>query len=110
MADQQLVARIKRNSKYWGQTAPNAWFNVRVVEDTHYQLRGNNNNYRFSDVVMGIRFEGGVVDFKTGKRTKIAKTPPAEISECPACKEQYRDGQTCRAVGGRGGCPMGGDF
>lgn len=69
MSDQQLVARIKRSSKYWGQTAPNAWFDVRVVEDTYYQLRGNNNNYRFSDVVMGVRFEGGIVDFKTGRTT-----------------------------------------
>lgn len=68
MSDQQLVARIKRGSKYWGQTAPNAWFDVRVVTDTYYQLRGNNNNYRFSDVVMGIRIEDGkVVDFKTGR-------------------------------------------
>jgi hypothetical protein len=31
---QQLVARIKRRSKYWGQTAPDQWFDVRVVEDT----------------------------------------------------------------------------
>ena len=29
---QQLVARIKRRSKYWGQTAPNQWFDVHVVE------------------------------------------------------------------------------
>lgn len=70
MTDQQLVARIKRSSKYWGQTAPNAWFDVRVVTDTHYQLRGNNNNYRFVDVVMGIRIEDGrIVDFKTGHVT-----------------------------------------
>jgi hypothetical protein len=33
MMDQQLVARIKRRSKYRGQTAPNQWFDVRVVED-----------------------------------------------------------------------------
>ncbi len=39
--DQQLVARIKRRSKYWGQTAPNQWFDVRVVEDKSYRLRGN---------------------------------------------------------------------
>lgn len=71
MNDQQLVARIKRSSKYWGQTAPNEWFDVRVVTDTYYQLRGNNNNYRFVDVVMGIRLEGGtIVDFKTGKCTR----------------------------------------
>lgn len=63
----QLVARIKRSSKYWGQTAPNAWFDVRVVADNYYQLRGNNNNYRFSDVVMGMRLDGVVMDFKTGR-------------------------------------------
>ena len=63
----QLVARIKRSSKYWGQSAPNEWFDVRVVTDTHYQLRGNHNNYRFVDVVMGIRIGDIVVDFKTGR-------------------------------------------
>jgi hypothetical protein len=67
VARQQLVARIKKNSKYWGQTAPNEWFDVRVVPDNYYQLRGNQNNYRFSDVVMGIRIDGAIVDFKTGK-------------------------------------------
>ncbi len=67
--EQQLVARIKRSSKYWGQTAPNAWFDVRVVPDNYYQLRGNNNNYRFSDVVMGVRIGQIVMDFKTGKST-----------------------------------------
>lgn len=68
MCEQQLVARIKKTSKYFGQTEPNAWFDIRVVEDNHYQLRGNNNNYRFVDVVMGIRIEDGrIVDFKTGK-------------------------------------------
>jgi len=36
--------------------------------------------------------------------------PYSKTNECPSCKEMYTDGQTCRAVGGRGGCPMGGDF
>lgn len=67
---QQLVARIKRSSKYWGQTAPNAWFDVRVVADTHYQLRGNNNNYRISDVVMGVRIGDVIIDLKTGKPSR----------------------------------------
>lgn len=68
MSDQQLIARIKRSSKYWGQTTPNEWFDVRVVPDNYYQLRGNSNNYRFVDVVMGIRLEDGtIVDFKTGR-------------------------------------------
>jgi hypothetical protein len=65
---QQLVARLKRTSKYYGQTEPGAWFDVRVVADTHYHLRGNNNNYRLSDVVLGMRFEDGtVVDLVSGK-------------------------------------------
>ena len=40
---QQLVARIKRSSKYYGQTAPGEWFDVRVVNDRSYAVRGNNN-------------------------------------------------------------------
>ena len=58
---QQLVARIKRNSKYYGQTAAGAWFDVRVVPDMGYGLHGNNNNYRFGDVVFGIRLDDGAV-------------------------------------------------
>lgn len=65
---QQLVARIKRSSKYYGQTKRDAWFNVRVVADTCYHLRGNSNNYRLSDVTLGMRLDGGiVVDFSNGK-------------------------------------------
>ena len=72
MPEQQLVARIKRSSKYWGQTAPNQWFDVRVVEDFLYHLRGNNNNYRLSDVALGVRLPSGlIVDLLTGK----ASTP-----------------------------------
>ena len=65
---QQLVARIKRSSKYWGQTAPNQWFDVTVVADTFYHLRGNRNNYRLSDVALGVRLDGGaIVDLGNGK-------------------------------------------
>jgi hypothetical protein len=60
-ARQQLVARIKRTSKYYGQTEPGAWFDVRVVDDRMYSLRGNDNNYRIGDVVFGIRLESGLV-------------------------------------------------
>jgi hypothetical protein len=68
MSGQQLVARIKRSSKYWGQTEPNQWFVVRVVGDTYYHLRGNNNNYRLGDVAMGVRLDSGaVVDLSNGK-------------------------------------------
>lgn len=75
MNGQQLVARIKRSSKYWGQTAPNEWFDVRVVTDNYYQLRGNQNNYRFSDVVMGVRIDGVIMDFKTGKQLSTCHQP-----------------------------------
>lgn len=69
MEGQQIVARIKRSSKYWGQTAPNHWFNVRVVDDASYRLRGNDNNYRLSDVALGVRMDdGSVVDLTNGKR------------------------------------------
>src|SRR4051812_10037950 len=59
MPRQQLVARIKRTSKYYGQTKPGEWFDVRVVRDMGYGLRGNNNNYRFGDVVFGVRLDDG---------------------------------------------------
>jgi hypothetical protein len=69
---QQLVARIKRSSKYWGQTKPNQWFDVRVVDDSLYRLRGNNNNYRLGDVVLGVRLASGViVELATGKTISV---------------------------------------
>ncbi|MES2671579.1 MAG: hypothetical protein V4673_14340 [Pseudomonadota bacterium] len=58
---QQLVARIKRTSKYAYQAPAGGWFDVRVVPDMGYGLRGNDNNYRFSDVVFGIRLDDGHV-------------------------------------------------
>lgn len=59
---QQLVARIKRSSKYYGQTLPRAWFDVKVVEDPLlYNLHGNNNDYRISDVALGVRLESGAI-------------------------------------------------
>lgn len=58
---QQLVARIKRSSKYAYQAPKGEWFDVRVVLDMGYGLRGNNNNYRFGDVVFGIRVDDGTV-------------------------------------------------
>jgi hypothetical protein len=60
-AKQQLVARIKRSSKYYGQTAPNEWFDARLVNDRSYPLRGNNNNYRKSDVAIGVRLDDGTI-------------------------------------------------
>lgn len=68
MDDQQLVARIKRSSKYWGQTAPNRWFPVRIVDDPSYRVLGNDNRYRLSDVAFGICLaDGVVVDIANGK-------------------------------------------
>lgn len=65
---QQLVARIKRSSKYYGQTKPGRWFDVRVVNDRSYHLRGNDNNYRLSDVVLGMRTDAiTVVNLANGK-------------------------------------------
>ena len=71
---QQLMARIKRSSKYWGQTAPNAWFRVMVVGDAYYHLRGNHNNYRLCDVALGMSLaDGSIIDLKTGKTAKRAE-------------------------------------
>jgi hypothetical protein len=62
---QQLVGRIKRTSKYYGQTAPGKWFDVRIVNDRSYPVRGNNNNYRRDDLAFGIRLdEATVVELK----------------------------------------------
>jgi hypothetical protein len=58
---QQLVARIKRSSKYAYQAPKGGWFDVRVVRDMGYGLRGNNNDYRFSDVVFGVRLDDGTI-------------------------------------------------
>lgn len=56
MSDQQLVARIKR------------WFDVRVVDDPAYCLRSNDNNYRPSDVALGMRLvDGSIVDLTSGR-------------------------------------------
>lgn len=65
MQDQQIVARIKRTSKYAYQAPKGDWFDVRVVPDMGYGLRGNSNNYRFSDVIFGVRLESGeIVELK----------------------------------------------
>lgn len=51
---QRLMAQIKRRSKYWGQTPPGYWFEIRIANDP-YPIRGNNNQYRISDVALGVR-------------------------------------------------------
>ncbi|MDT3687905.1 MAG: hypothetical protein RO009_23000 [Pseudorhodoplanes sp.] len=65
MNSQQLVARIKRSSKYAYQAPPGGWFDVRIVPDFGYGLQGNNNRYRFGDVTFGVRLESGeIVELK----------------------------------------------
>jgi hypothetical protein len=65
---QQLVARIKRSSKYWGQTAPNAWFPVRVSGNSGYCFRGNEDQYRLCDIALGIvKDDGKILDFSKTK-------------------------------------------
>lgn len=61
VARQQLVARIKRSSKYAYQAPKGGWFDVRVVPDMGYGLRGNDNNYRFRDVAFGVRLDDGTI-------------------------------------------------
>lgn len=87
---QQLVARIKRSSKYWGQTDPNAWFDVRVVDDASYRLRGNDNNYRLRDVALGIRLANGVIVELASGRT-ISAEGAREQGDPPAHAEHVSD-------------------
>jgi len=65
-AQQQLVARIKKTSKYSHQAPEGRWFDVTIENDSlGYALHGNNNDYRRSDVVFGVRLETGeIVELK----------------------------------------------
>lgn len=57
---QQLVARIKRSSKYYHQRPAGEWFDVRL--DRRYPVvSGNNNAYELRDVVFGVRLDDGSV-------------------------------------------------
>ncbi len=49
---QQIYAKIKRSSKYHGQTKPGALFPVRVEQqgEWEYTVHGNANHYRLRDV------------------------------------------------------------
>lgn len=79
--EQQLVARIKRSSKYAYQAPEGGWFDVRVVPDMGYGLRGNNNNYRFGDIVFGVRLDDGtVIDITTGKSERPALSKNNEFN------------------------------
>lgn len=67
MAGQQLVARIKRSSKYHHQAPSGEWFDVRINR-RYPVVAGNNNAYEISDVAFGVRLDdGSVLDLTTGK-------------------------------------------
>ncbi|UVS95957.1 hypothetical protein [Burkholderia glumae] len=57
---QQIYAKIKRSSKYYGQTQPGALFPVQIspLLRDEYVVNGNNNCYRLRDVNLFIVDEG----------------------------------------------------
>lgn len=57
---QQLVARIKRSSKYFHQRPEGEWFDVRLSPGYPF-VSGNNNAYELRDVMFGIRLDNGSV-------------------------------------------------
>ena len=57
---QQLVARIKRGSRYAHQAPPEGWFDVRLNR-RYLVVSGNNNAYELSDVAFGVRLADGTV-------------------------------------------------
>lgn len=67
---QQLVARIKRSSKYSHQAPPQGWFAAKVVDDFLTPVHGNANYYRFCDVALGVVVGDKVVELATGKTIK----------------------------------------
>lgn len=60
MMAQQLVARIKRSSKYVYQAPPAGWFDV-CLNRRYPVVTGNNNVYEMSDVAFGVRLDDGTV-------------------------------------------------
>ena len=58
---QQIYARIRRQSKYYGQTAPDALFPVLLQKHDgwEYCVFGNDNNYRLDDVELVVLNEYG---------------------------------------------------
>lgn len=58
---QQLVARIKRSSKYAHQAPKGGWFDVRKINRGYPQVVGNNNAYDRSDVTFGVRLDDGTI-------------------------------------------------
>lgn len=58
---QQLYAKIKKSSKYYGQTAPGKLFEVHVEKEGgwEYVVHGNNNDYRLVDVNLFVVGQNG---------------------------------------------------
>ncbi|UKD15438.1 hypothetical protein L3V59_21050 [Burkholderia aenigmatica] len=58
---QQIHAKIKRTSKYYGQTQPGKLFPVQIspLHRDEYVVNGNNNFYRLRDVNLFIVGEDG---------------------------------------------------
>lgn len=64
-SSQQIVARIKKSSKYAYQAPDKKWFEVRFTPHDDYNVRGNGNSYRMADVVFGVRLDDGkIVELK----------------------------------------------
>lgn len=78
MDDQKLVARIKRTSKYYGQSPACGWFQIRIVDDEGMRVRGNYNNYRLSDLVIGVvTRSGAIIELASGKAVSAKIVPHA---------------------------------
>lgn len=62
MEKQQLVARIKRTSKYAHQApkTDGGWFDVRINR-RYPVVSGNNNAYELRDVAFGVRLDDGTI-------------------------------------------------
>ncbi len=59
---QQLYAKIKRSSKYYGQTTPGERFEVHIQYQGgwDYVVQGNLNNYRLADVNLFVVNDDGI--------------------------------------------------
>lgn len=59
---QRIYAKIKKSSKYHGQTAPGERFEVEIKPQCHFEyvVHGNSNVYRLSDVNLFVVSDSGV--------------------------------------------------
>lgn len=95
LLSQEWLAKAREDEEYAKQE------DISDEEASLYRNRAE--NYRACEERIRPFIAAGAVVVEPPK-------PYSKANECPSCHEQYTDGQTCRAVGGRGGCPMGGDF